>query len=47
MKRLIELLQGPMADTDFRELVADATAALIGAVWLVLMLVMFGESWFT
>ena len=45
MKRVIALLQGPMSDDDFQELVADGIAALVGAVALILALVMFGDSW--
>lgn len=45
MKRFIALLQRPMSDSEFQELVADGIAALVGAVWLVLVLLMFGESW--
>ncbi len=45
MKRFIALLQGPMSDSEFQELVADGIAALIGAVWLILVLFVFGASW--
>ena len=47
MKRLIKILQGPMPDGEFQELVADGIAALVGAVSLILVLVMFGDSWLT
>ena len=45
MNRLIRILQGPMSDGEFQELVADGIAALVGAMWLILALVMFGDSW--